>query len=303
MYFHRFFIFKKMHIDDVDWSDAYDGETFEIMALGEPIVGCHWRCKNGPPKYVIVYAHGLCSALCFNANVLRVFTEHGGAAIACDHQGHGRSMHKNNTQTTVPQIVDEIKQLIRYARVLYSDTPIYLMGHSLGGLSTLAFCLEKSTYVEMIKGVIVTGPWIRTKAFPNPAPWLRAAIAIGAKFFQGVGIPTGLNVAKSTYPEGYKKVVANSQYMQTKASPVLLNSALKAMDVVQVSASSFPAELPLLFMQGTADSMVHVQTNQKWAAEVKHAKYVEFEDAPHDIMKSKYRKEAFEHIFRFIGIE
>ena len=112
-----------MDISEVDWNTDYDGETFEIEALGEVVIGCHWRCKTGTPKYVLLYMHGMCSAVCFNANVLRVYTEHGGAAIATDHKGHGRT-GPLNTNTTIPQMVDELKHLIDYAKCCYPNIPI-----------------------------------------------------------------------------------------------------------------------------------------------------------------------------------
>ena len=45
-----------------------------------------------------------------------------------------------------------------------------------------------------------------------------------------------------------------------------------------------------------------METNRQWAKEVPNMEYHEFKDA-HGIMKSKYRKEIFELIFKFIGIK
>ena len=291
-----------MDISEVDWNPDYDGETFEIEALGKIIVGCHWRCKNCETKNVIIYMHGMCSAVCFNANVLRVFAEHGCAAIATDHWGHGRSGNMN-TATTIPMLLEELKTLIEYSRVLYKDIPIYIMGHSLGGLATLTFCLQHSTYINMVKGIIVTAPLLRNNAFQNPSKMLRLALNIGSKFFENILIPTGLGSARSVYPDAYKELVANSPYSQSAASCVVLYSSLTTMDKVQKQAKEFPKELPLLFLQGSGDTTVHVGTNREWAKEIPHAEYHEFKDAPHDIMKSSYRKEIFEIIFKFIGID
>ena len=292
-----------MDISEVDWNPEYDGETFEIECLGKIIVGCHWRCKNEKqPKNVIIYMHGMCSAVCFNANVLRVFAEHGCAAIATDHWGHGRS-GKMNTATTIPLLLEEIKKLIDYARVFYKDTPIYIMGHSLGGLATLTFCLQRSTYVNFIKGIIVTAPLLRNNSFQNPSFLLRLALKIGSQFFENLLIPTGLGSARSAYPDGYKELVATSPYSQSAASPVVLYSSLTTMDKVQKQAKDFPKDIHLLFLQGSGDTTVHVGTNREWVKDIPHAEYHEFKDAPHDIMKSVYRKEIFELIFKFIGIE
>lgn len=291
-----------MEIDDVDWSTEYDGETFEVVTKGETIVGCHWRVKEGPTKYVIIYMHGLCSAVCFNANVMRVFAEHGGAAIAADHRGHGRSPGAR-TQTTVPQVIEGIEQQIAYASSQYPDIPIYLFGHSFGGLATLCFMTSKSEFINKVKGVIVTGPWLRAYAYPNPSFLLRMGLKVGSWVLPFVGIPTGLDVSKSPYPDGYKKAVMESPHMQVKASPVILNSFVQHMDYIQQSAHLYPPEVPLLFLQGTSDKLVHPPTNKEWAQSIPNCEFIEYEGGPHDLMKSKFRGEIYRKIFHFIGIE
>lgn len=294
-----------MDIEEVDWSTELDGENFELPVYDFYLNGCHWKCKDGKPKYVIVYMHGLCSSLCFNANVLRVFTDHGGAAIGTDHKGHGISIG-HRTEVTVFELVEEVSQLVSYAKIRYPNTPIFVLGHSLGGLTTLLFAMSHRTTVELINGVIVTGPWLKAARFPNPSLVLRSAIKFAAHFLPHIGIPTGLDVSKSTYPQGYKDAVQASKYMLTKGSPVIFNSVLKAMFWINDDQNLYPDDVPILFMQGTGDKLVDVKTNINWATNLvkrigdDKATFIEYEDAPHDIMKCQYRKDAFENMFKFI---
>ena len=132
-----------MDINDVNWSCERDGELFEFESSGSTIRGCHWKCSKDP-KYVLLFLHGLCSNVEFNANFLRVFPTisekypqlnyESGAALATDHHGNGFS---DGTTTTVNEIITEACDLIKYTRSIYKDLPIFLMGHSLGGLSSL----------------------------------------------------------------------------------------------------------------------------------------------------------------------
>lgn len=291
-----------MELADANWSAEYDGETFEVDALGKKAVGCHWRVKEGPTKYVVLYIHGLCSCVCFNANVMRVFTEHGGAALATDHIGHGRSPG-GRSQTTVEQIVDEIHHLVEYTKSIYNDIPIYLFGHSLGGLSSISYILNHHVTSDIIKGVIIIAPWMRTRKHPNPAWYLRFGMWALSWIYPSAGLDTGLDIMKSDAPEGYKQAIAGSPYIQTKASFVILSSAVYNMSIVQTSADKFPSDIPMLFMQGTADPQVDPEFNKQWATSIPNCEYIEYENGPHDLIKSEHRPDVYKKIFKFIGVD
>ena len=160
-----------MDISEVNWSGEFDGETFELPVNNSYVVGCHWRCE-GDAKYVLLFLHGLNNCVSFNCNFLREVPKHGGSAIASDHIGSGKSPGVNQ-YTSIEEICEETRQMIRYARVVYGDrVPIFLMGHSLGGLATLRFCLSHVTEVNMLSGVIAHAPWLDTG---NPDMLLDAA--------------------------------------------------------------------------------------------------------------------------------
>jgi len=294
-----------MEIDDVVWDGEYDGESFELLVENDVLLGCHWPCKEGSPKYVILYMHGLCSAVTFNANVLRIFSDHGGASLACDHRGHGRSPG-NRSQTTIPLLIQEITQLILYAKLRYPDIPIFLFGHSLGGLASLCFCHRRPCASSLLKGVIITAPWLKAAKFPNPSIWIRMGLAIGSRIAPNFGINTGLDVSKSTYPQKYKDLVSKSSYMLVKASPLLINSVLPNMEYISSNPCQFPREMPILFMQGTSDKLVDLNTNVEWAKVVcsnnncEDSELILYEGAPHDIMKSFARGDAFRSMFSYI---
>ena len=293
-----------MDIEEVIWNGEYDGETFELLVENDILLGCHW--KSNDPKFVLLYMHGLCSAVTFNANVLRIFPNFGGCVLACDHKGHGRSPG-GRSQTTIPHLTEEIRQLILYSRIIYPKIPIFLMGHSLGGLSSLSFIMSRTCVSSLIKGLILTSPWLKAAKFKNPPKWMRIGLALGAKLIPSYGLNTGLDVSRSTYPQGYKDMVSKSSYMLTKASPLLLNSVLSNMEWIAKNPNEFPSEIPILFFQGKSDSLVCIDTNIQWAnivcknSKSKTSKLIIYDNAPHDIMKSYGRKDSFLQILEFIN--
>ena len=294
-----------MDIEDVDWSGEFDGETFELPVNDSYVVGCHWRCESGEKaKYVILFLHGLANCVSFNCNFLREIPKHGGAALATDHIGSGKSPGVNS-HTTVEEICEETKQLIQYAKMLYSDIPIFLMGHSLGGLSALTFCMRHSTELNILKGVIAHAPWLDTKGL-NMTPLLRCLIHYASVLLPKIQLPTGLKIENSCYPDAYKKMALDSGYAIMTMTPYLFNSVLNNMDFVLNNPELFPKNFPMLFIQGTDDGCVKVEKNLHWAETVTKLcgkEYIEtkvIENGPHDTTKYKTRKEALETLFDFI---
>ena len=232
-----------MDISEVNWSGEFDGETFELPVNNSYVVGCHWRCE-GDAKYVLLFLHGLNNCVSFNCNFLREVPKHGGSAIASDHIGSGKSPGVNQ-YTSIEEICEETRQMIRYARVVYGDrVPIFLMGHSLGGLATLRFCLSHVTEVNMLSGVIAHAPWLDTGNALRPTPFLVSVVRLAAALAPRLQIPTGLKIENSCYPDAYKRMAISSGYAIMSMTPFLFNSVLSSMKFVKENRALFPAARP-----------------------------------------------------------
>lgn len=95
-----------------------------------------------------------------------------------DHRGHGRSpgqrVHINSWQ----EFRGDVRSFVQMVREKEQRTPIFIFGHSLGGLIALEFALH---YPEGLKGVIASSPalvqvgvshpfWLFRRSFPRSAP-------------------------------------------------------------------------------------------------------------------------------------
>ena len=271
-----------MDINDVNWSIELDGEHFELNVDGDIVQGCHWKCQTDP-EYVILFFHGLASNMEFNANFTRVFPSLHASCLATDHVGNGFSMTRTSSEgttiaqetTTVDQIVDEIIELITYARKIYPTTPMFLMGHSLGGLSLLYLACNKKDkekydfITQAIKGIIVHGPWIDTDEKRKPGFLKLTALTMMAYVYPTYKIDSGLKIQASKYPDGYKQAALSSSHINPYMSARLLNSVFKAQSFVQDDGGdSYPDSIPLFFMQRDDDDCVNKDANIAWAAKL-----------------------------------
>lgn len=285
----------------IDWSPNLDGDLFKLTVGKNVISGCHWKCPR-IPLFVLIFVHGLNSNLELNANFLRVFPKYNFAVFGTDHAGCGYST--GNT-TTIPDIIDEVTKLIEYAKSIYPNLPIYLLGHSMGGLSVLKMAVDQKPILENVNGIIAHAPWISTSKKNNPGFLLKIVMKIIAAVHPSYQIDTGLNVRKSKYFEEYKQMAVTVKNVNPKMSIKLASSVFSAISIVHRKKAQI-ADIPILFLQGYGDDCVVPEENVKWAESLRQIKgdlitIRTFESGLHDLFKCPLRQVAFDEINSFVN--
>ena len=292
-----------MDIDSVNWSGERDGEVFQLDVNGLALEGCHWKCPS-QTKHVLLFFHGMCSSVEFSANFLRVFPEYGCATMAVDHAGNGLSPGPRGSQT-IEDIMDEASALIRYARAQYPTVPIFVMGHSMGGLAVIEMTLTGNEALKEVAGVIAHAPWITTNPARAPGWFKMTLLRMVSVVHPQYRIDTGLRPQQSKYAQGYKDLVASSKYYFSFMTARLANSVFHACNHVQAHAQDY-CGLPILILQGRCDDCVDVSGSVQWFESLRgvskapvHVKV--FENGLHDLLKAATREEAFKDILAFLA--
>ena len=112
-----------------------------------------------PPKKArggIVLIHGLGEYCERYKNTLgSYYTEKGFVIQTFDLPGHGRSVGKRGHVSNYQDFIDIISATISHIKNIYPDIPIFLYGHSLGGLIALDYV---HTNPKNLKGFICSAP-------------------------------------------------------------------------------------------------------------------------------------------------
>lgn len=123
-----------------------DGVTLHVE-IDEPTTP-----RAGAPTVVLLHGFTLSS----RAWVLqrRALTEAGYRVVSYDHRGHGRSGQSDKEHATIEQLGHDLRLVLqRVVDVIAPQTPVVLIGHSMGGMTLMAF---GESYPELI-GSRVTG--------------------------------------------------------------------------------------------------------------------------------------------------
>ncbi len=146
-----------------------------------------WPVENS--KAVIVIAHGLGEHSGRYSHVADFLNAHSYTVAALDHQGHGQSPGQKGHITSFEDYIADLYDFIEITKQQNSNKPIYLLGHSMGGLIATGYVLRH----ENIDKVIISAP-----PYGVPGKSAQIQLKIGAflgKFFSKASVPNNLDAA------------------------------------------------------------------------------------------------------------
>lgn len=118
--------------------------------------GIHLNLKRdettGNPKAVIILLHGLGNYIGLYDAFVPQFQENDIAIYRYDARGHGRSEGKRGYVKSLWEMVDDLSVIVDLAKKENPDIPIFLMGHSMGGLVAAMYGTK---YPESVKGIVL----------------------------------------------------------------------------------------------------------------------------------------------------
>jgi alpha-beta hydrolase superfamily lysophospholipase len=211
----------------------------------------YYQCwlPEGEPKAILLVVHGLSEHSGRYMNVVNHLVPSGYAVYGIDHIGHGKS---DGARAYVERFEDYTKTLKMYLDIVkewHPNNPIFLIGHSMGGLVSAAFLLE---HQNEISGAVLSGPAIKV-----PDNTSQAIIVAGKVF--SILMPKvrvmGLNANTiSRDPKVVDAYVNDPLVFKGKGTARLGAEILKTMQSVTQQAAQIT--LPTLILQGSDDEIV-----------------------------------------------
>lgn len=208
---------------------------------------------------VICLVHGLGEHIGRYTHVAEFFTSHQFAMVGYDQRGHGKSDGKRGHNVSFEHMMADIHLMLEKTTRQYPNLPVFLYGHSMGGMEVCNFILLNPN--EGVTGAIVTDPGLRTN-FPVP-PLKRMLGKILYNLVPAYTMPNGLERAALSRD---KDVV-----QQYESDPLVHGqvSARLGIDILTRGewAVNHAADLaiPMLLMQGSADRIVSAAAAREFA--------------------------------------
>lgn len=251
-----------------------------------------WRIDN--PKAVLCLVHGLGEHLNRYNHLAKYFNEKGFAVVAYDRRGHGQSEGKRGHTLSYEAFLDEVSQLLVEAELRYPKLPTFLYGHSMGGNIALKYTLDRH---PMIRGTIVTGPWIE---LPESPPAILIGIAklmrsIYPSFSQNTDLDPSFVSRDAEVVKAYK----DDPLVHGKITSATAMDMLKAADWLNEYDGKMP--VPTLIMHGTDDKLTSQSASEAFAKRVGgDITYRKWEGWYHEIHNERGQREVFDYTLAWI---
>lgn len=119
-----------------------------------------WKPASSPPKAVLIALHGFNDYSNFFHDPGTYLAKQGFLTYAYDQRGFGKSQHRGLWPGTQAYI-DDLKTTVRLLRARHKNTPLYIIGESMGG--AVAMVTVTTPEPPQVDGVILSAPavWAR----------------------------------------------------------------------------------------------------------------------------------------------
>jgi alpha-beta hydrolase superfamily lysophospholipase len=234
------------HTHLVDARTAGPSRTEELIAGGEgELFVRSWR-PSGPVRAVLVIVPGFNSHSGHYQWAAAQFTAIGLAVYAVDLRGRGKSSGLRFHVQHFDDYLADVQSVMDVARSREPAVPVFLLGHSAGGVIASAYALE---HQDELAGLICESFALQV---PAPAPVLALVRWLSGPFpkLRVLKLP---NKEFSRLPEAVAAL---------NADPLIAGEKQTALTVAQMLAGSdrlrrgFPTlRLPVLIAHGTADKV------------------------------------------------
>lgn len=214
-----------------------------------------WR-PDVESKAILAIIHGIGEHSGRYMNIINHLLPLGITVYSFDHRGHGKSPGKRGYILKWEEFREDVKCFLQLIKNQEGKSPIFLMGHSLGGLIVLNYALH---HPQEVKAIIVSGA---TLAQPGISPILLFLSRVLSKIWPSFTVNTNLDVnALSRDPE-VVKAYQEDPLVHSKACARLGTEFTAAMKWTLSHAAEF--SLPLMIVHGGSDQIVPPDGSRKF---------------------------------------
>ncbi len=223
-----------------------------------------WQPAPIPVRGVVVITHGIRDYALRYQRFAEQLTKQGFAVFAQDLRGHAHSGGERQRFDSMARMVQDTDMIVNEAKQRYPNVPLFVYGHSLGGLITSRYSLD---HADKLNGVVVSGAALKrphsVSGFSAGLAQVVALVAPGLKVVQ-------VDDSEFSKDKAVMAALAVDPMVSRDKLPAATAAAtLKAIADVQERMTQL--KLPLMVLYGTADSVNPIEGSQAFVQAVASA--------------------------------
>ena len=214
---------------------------------------------DGAAKANLVVVHGI-GEHCGRYDDFAVwFVPLGYAVHTFDLRGHGRSAGRQGYIQSWADFREDVRVFLNRIAARSPDLPVFLVGHSLGGLIALDYALHDHAGLA---GVVVSGPALAIGE--GTSAFLLALAKVLSSITPGLQMHSKLDVTGLSRDEAVIRAYQDDPLVHDWATPRLAAEMQRVMQQTMAHASDWPADLPLLIVHGGSDTICPAEASERF---------------------------------------
>ncbi len=217
------------------------------------------------PRGVMVIIHGLAEHSGRYRDTGTFFAAKGWAVYACDLRSHGQSPDLPGAgRVHVNRFADflvDAETLVTFARSRHAGLPVYMLGHSMGGLVTILYTLQAP---QALAGAIVSSPALGTHPDFKPPLFLKLMVSILSRVTPRLLVDSNLDTQAISRDSAVVQAYMSDPLVSDKVSARWYAEIIKSIKAAHRDAPML--KTPMLVMQSGADRLVDPGAPARWTA-------------------------------------
>lgn len=250
---------------------------------------------EGPARATVVVVHGYLEHGGRYAALAQALGAHGLRVVAADLRGHGLSDGPRGHVNAFGQYRTDLFEVLTATRLASGPQPLFVLGHSLGGLIALDYALNKA---PQLAGLVVTNPFIApAMALPKVKLWLGK---LTQKLWPTFAVKAGLDSQALTRDEAGIQDARTDPLIFDRTTARWFHETTQTQSRV---AQGGALAMPFLGILGMADAIASPQASLACFAAL-HAPQKTVWQRPldrHEVLNELGRHELFEALAQWFG--
>jgi alpha-beta hydrolase superfamily lysophospholipase len=259
----------------------------EFLGEGDlPLYYQVWRPEI-PPVASLIIVHGLSEHSSRYMNLVNNLVPNGITVYTFDHRGHGRSAeklvaHVNNWS----EYRGDVRAFVELVITLESNTPLFLLGHSMGGLITANYVLH---HPQGLRGVILSAPPLGDVGV---SPLLRLLGRVVSIIKPEMVFKSGLELSGISRDPAVIEAYNNDPLIHGKITARWSVEFFKAIEWTRNHAAVF--EPPVLIIHGDADQLVPIAGSRAFFDNIQQSdkRFITYDGGYHESLSDNHYEQV-----------
>ncbi|GAF64230.1 lysophospholipase L2 [Bacillus sp. TS-2] len=256
-----------------------------------------WTFNTEDARATIIMIHGAGEHHGRYEWLAQKWNEHGIDVIMGDLPGQGKTRGKRGHINHFSQYLDTIDEWMEEA--MNKPYPIYLFGHSMGGLIAIRYVMERKK--TPVKGLILSSPCLGLYKPPSQGKEMMSKAL--HRVSPGLTVHSGIKTEHVTRNDEIRELYLKDELRVSKVSVRWYRELSKAMHVANRYPEKMP-DLPIMVLQAGDDYIVNKYDVKDWfdSLDVKEKHYKEWDGLYHEIFNEPEREVVFRYAIGLINL-